>query len=91
MYDPGSAKYFGGQTEDIGATGLRVELPTSAALFPGKVINVHVGLNRDGSSLPNRKQMIPARIVWVDRSFTRGFAIAGVEFVTSIAAHLDAA
>ena len=91
VYDPASAKYFGGQTEDIGATGLRVELPVSAGLYPGKVINVHVGLNRDGSTLPNRRQMIPVRVVWVDRTFGRQFAIAGVEFVTSIAAHLDAA
>ena len=93
VYEPQGAKYFGGQTEDISATGLRVELPSSAPLHEGKVVSVHVGLDRDGLSgaLPNRRQMIPARVVWVDRSFTRGFVVAGVEFITSIAAHLDAA
>jgi hypothetical protein len=37
--------------------------------------------------------MIPARVVWVDRrpDFRRGRLTAGVEFISSIAAHLDAA
>ena len=91
VYDGAVAKYFGGQTEDISATGLRIELPASAPIQPGKVLSVHVGLTRSGSPLPNRRQMIPARVVWVDRSFVRGYAVAGVEFITSIAAHLDAA
>ena len=92
VHEVEGAKYFGGRTEDISATGLRIELPASAPLHPGKMISVHVGLDRSsGGALPNRRQMIPARIVWVDRTFARGYAIAGVEFITSIAAHLDAA
>ena len=91
VYDAADAKYFGGQTEDISATGLRIELPASATIQPGKMLMVHVGLTQSGMPLPNRKQMIPARVVWVDRSFARGYAVAGVEFITSIAAHLDAA
>jgi hypothetical protein len=91
VFEPSSARYFGGQTEDISATGLRIELPTTSALHPGDVINVHVGLNRDGACLPNRKHMMPARVVWVDRSIARVFAVVGVEFLSSIAAHLDAA
>jgi len=35
--------------------------------------------------------MMPARVVWVDRAFSRGFAVVGVEFTASIAVHLDAA
>jgi hypothetical protein len=37
--------------------------------------------------------MIPARVVWIDRDVTRtdGRMTAGVEFLASIAAHLDAA
>jgi hypothetical protein len=85
VYEPQGARYFGGQTEDISATGLRIELPASAPLAVGSTISVHVG------SLPNRRQMIPARVVWVDRSFGRDYAIAGIEFITSIAAALDAA
>src|SRR5438874_11360859 len=68
VYEPSCARYFGGQTEDISATGLRIELPASADVHPGKVVSVHVGLNREGSTLPNRKQMMTARVVWVDRA-----------------------
>jgi c-di-GMP-binding flagellar brake protein YcgR len=85
VYEPGGARYFGGVTEDISATGLRIELPASASLRPGKIITVHV------SRLANRRQMIPARVVWIDRGATMGQVVAGVEFLASIAAHLDAA
>jgi len=90
-YESAGNCFFGGQTEDISATGLRIELPASAPVHPGKVLSIHVGLNREGGSLPNRRQMMPARVVWVDRAFSRGFAVVGVEFITNIAAHLDAA
>ena len=91
VYEPSGAKYFGGVTGDISATGLRIELPASTNVHPGKVISVHVGLNRAGSILPNRRQMMPARVVWFDRTFARGYAVIGVEFLANIAAHLDAA
>src|SRR5438874_13642519 len=68
LYEPAGARYFGGQTEDISATGLRIELPASAPVLPGNVVNVHVGLNDTGRTLANRKSMLPAKIVWVDRS-----------------------
>jgi hypothetical protein len=91
VYEPSGAKYFGGQTEDISATGLRIELPASAALQPGKLLSVHVGLNRGGSMLANRRSLIPARVVWVSRGRSMAHVVAGVEFLASIAAHLDAA
>jgi hypothetical protein len=98
VFEPTSARYIPGQTEDVSATGLRVELPASAPVRPGKLINIHVGLSASGQSLANRRSMMPARIVWVDRwnqagrARTRsGTMSAGLEFVTSIAAHLDAA
>ena len=90
LYEPAGARYFGGQTEDISATGLRIELPASAPVQPGNVVNVHVGLHHSGHALANRKSMVPAKIVWIDRSdHTR--VTAGIEFIASIAAHLDAA
>jgi len=89
--EPSGARSFVGQTEDISATGLRIELPASASLRPGKVLSVHVGLNDRGSMLANRRQMIPARVVWIDRGETMATVVAGVEFIASIAAHLDAA
>src|SRR5438874_1977291 len=92
VYEAAGARYFAGRTEDISATGLRIELPASADLRPGATLNVHVGLNRGGSMLANRRQMIPARVVWVEHGAgTLGNLIAGVEFLANISAHLDAA
>ena len=91
VFEPAGARFFGGRTEDISTTGLRIELPYSAQLQPGDSLNVHVGLNRDGSMLANRRQMLPARVVWVDRGQSLGYLVAGVEFTANISAHLDAA
>ena len=93
VLEPTSSRYFGGQTEDVSSTGLRIELPASMPVRPGKVLSVHVGVNSDGQTLANRRQMIPAKVVWVDRrsKFDHGRLVAGIEFLASIAAHLDAA
>ena len=91
VYEAEGARYFGGRTEDISATGLRIELPASVALQPGKLLNVHVGLSRGGSMLANRRSLIPARVVWINRGRSVATVTAGVEFIASIAAHLDAA
>src|SRR5882757_2682166 len=68
IFEPTTHKYFGGQTQDISATGLRIELPLSTPVRPGKLVNVHVGLGEHGESLANRRKMIPAKVVWVSRS-----------------------
>jgi hypothetical protein len=93
VFDPSSARYLPGQTEDVSVTGLRIELPISAPVQPGKTINIHVGLSSAGQSLVNRRQMIPARIVWINRAarWDRGTMTAGLEFLTGITAHRDAA
>lgn len=92
IFEPTAARYYGGQTHDVSTTGLRVELPVSTPIRPGKLLSVHVGPNENGIGLANRRQMIPARVVWVDRSpMGRGRMTAGVEFLSSVAAHLDAA
>ena len=92
VLEPLSARYFGGQTADVSTTGLRIELPASAPVRTGEVLSIHVGLNGAGESLANRRQMIPAKVVWVDRSRAgTGKLTAGIEFLASIAAHLDAA
>jgi hypothetical protein len=91
VYEPAGAKYFGGVTGDISATGLRIELPASALLKPGKIVNVHVGTSPQGAALANRRHMIPAKVVWIAAGQTLGVVVAGVEFIPSIAAHLDAA
>ena len=92
VYEPASGRYVGGQTEDVSTTGLRIELPASAPVVPGKILSIHVGLNAAGQMLANRRQMIPARVVWTRRLMSdRAKLVAGVEFLASIAAHLDAA
>jgi hypothetical protein len=32
VFEPSAARYIGGQTHDISATGLRIELPVSSAV-----------------------------------------------------------
>jgi hypothetical protein len=95
IYEPLGARYFGGQTEDISTTGLRIELPAFATVREGETLSIHVGLSQKGQTLANRRQMIPARVVWVRRTPSQnqrpGTVEAGVEFLTGISALLDAA
>lgn len=95
IYEPLGNRYFGGRTEDVSSTGLRVELPAYATVREGETLFIHVGLSSTGQSLANRRQMLPARVVWLRRSASRasrpGVVEAGVEFLSSIAALLDAA
>lgn len=93
IFEPLGARYFGGQTEDVSTTGLRIELPLYANVQPGETLSIHVGLSRKGETLANRRQMLPARVVWVNRSAgrSRGRLEAGVEFLSNISAGLDAA
>ena len=93
VFDAAASRYFGGQTRDISAAGLRIELPVFAPVRAGDVLAVHVGSNQRGQALANRRQMMPVRVVWVSRHDrgTPGRLEAGVEFLTGFAAHLDAA
>lgn len=93
VYQPAAHRYFGGRTEDVSSTGLRIELPAHAPVHPGATLAIHVGLDRQGQTLAHRRQMIPARVVWVSRGRGRhaGTLEAGVEFLATQAARLDAA
>lgn len=93
IYEPTTSRYFGGQTLDISTTGMRVELPVSTPVRPGYMLNIHVGLNEMGESLANRRQMMQAKVVWVERALdlTRSKLTAGIELTPNIASHLDAA
>ncbi len=93
VFEPTTSRYFGGQTQDVSSTGLRLELPASMHVRPGKLLSVHVGLSETGQPLANRRQMIPARVVWVTRSTKSDVNTlsAGVEFLASVTAQLDAA
>jgi hypothetical protein len=94
IFSPAANRYVPGQTLDVSATGLRISMPASAPVLPGQYLSIHVGLNSKGNPLANRRQMVPARIVWIDRSSAPGAqtaVTAGVEFIATLAAHLDAA
>ena len=92
VFEPAGARYFGGQTEDVSATGLRIELPAWAPLRAGDALNIHVGLNGKGQTLANRRNMIPARVVWVSRTAGGQPTMeAGVEFLNNIHARVHAA
>ena len=93
VFEPTLGRYFGGQTEDISSTGLRLELPLSTPILPGRRLEIHVGQNTSGESLAIRRQMIMARIIWIDSATTaaRGRLVAGVQFLSSMAAQVDAA
>ena len=93
VFDPAANRYIAGQTHDVSSTGLCVELSRALPLGEGHVVCVHVGLSDRGMALANRRNMIPARVVWIDHEggqFT-GRLRAGIEFLASIAAHLHAA
>ena len=92
MLDLAAGRTTAGQTLDVSATGMRVELPAGTGLRVGAVLGLHVGLSRVGERLPNRRQMVPVRVVWVDAAGGRpGHLTAGVEFATGIGAQRDAA
>jgi hypothetical protein len=94
VFEPTSGRFYGGKTADISATGLRIELPRSVLVRPGVELTIHVGVADGGSALANRRQMIPARVVWVDRRADLercGLLTVGVEFVAGISARLRAA
>jgi hypothetical protein len=57
------------------------------------MLTVHVGLDEGGHPLANRRDMMPARVVWVDRvcdPLGRVLA-AGIEWTAGITALLNAA
>lgn len=92
VLDVFAGRYVAGHTRDISATGLQVQLPASTGVRTGGIVHIHVGLNQTGEALANRRQMIPARVVWVSRSLAARQTInIGVEFVATIGAQLHAA
>jgi hypothetical protein len=92
VFDPVSGRYFPGITLDISGTGLRLGLPLSMPVFEGRVVTVVVGTDVGRDGLTQRKQMIPARIVWLDRRpGTSREVRCGVEFIPHSRAEVAAA
>jgi len=38
VFEPTGSRYFGGQTQDVSSTGLRLQLPCSMPVCPGKLL-----------------------------------------------------
>lgn len=91
IFNPLARKFLPGKTLDVSSTGLRIELPIASTVASGTLLNVHVGLSQQGSSLANRRRMIPARVVWMHQAGLDHRAVVGLEFVTSQAASQGAA
>jgi hypothetical protein len=93
IFDATTCRFFGGQTEDLSATGLRIELPLSTPVMVGSLVHVHVGVSNSGEPLANRKNMMAAKIVWIrrDHNLANNRLTAGIEFVSGINAGLQAA
>jgi hypothetical protein len=91
IFEPAVSRYFGGQTHDISSSGLRLELPLATPVRPGRIVNIHVSAESDG--VGNHRQMLPARVVWIDREGDRipGRMVAGVEFLSAVAAQANVA
>src|SRR6202161_3727403 len=51
VYEHTASRYFGSQTQDVSSTGLRLELPRSMPVRPGKLLSIHVGIGADGQPL----------------------------------------
>lgn len=92
-YIPSACKFIGGQTEDVSSSGLRVTMPLTSMLRSGDLLNIHVGLSEGGQPLANRRDMVLARVIWVDvpADANSRTLSAGLEWTSSIAAHADAA
>jgi hypothetical protein len=92
LFDPVGGRFYGGSTLDVSTSGLRIQLPLHAGVRPGSEICLHVGLNDRGQTLANRRQMIPARVIWVANPGSRQKMLTvGVEFSASLGARMDAA
>jgi hypothetical protein len=64
VYEPFVSRFFSGRMCDVSSTGMCLEFASWVTLRPGRVIHVHVGVATEGQPLPNRRNMIPARVVW---------------------------
>jgi PilZ domain-containing protein len=93
VFEPTAMRFIGGLTEDVSVTGLRIVLPRSAPLREGSTLAVHVGLDDMGQPLANRRDMMPARVVWLRRGNdpTGKSMTAGIEWTADIAVRADAA
>ncbi|MBC7783754.1 MAG: PilZ domain-containing protein [Burkholderiales bacterium] len=93
VYEPAASRFFGGRTRNVSTTGLQLEFPSFVQLRPGRLVNVHIGLDDAGQALANRRHMVPARVVWMrtETVMHTDLLLVGVEFLTNTTASAGAA
>jgi hypothetical protein len=79
LLEPMTGRYLPGMTLDLSRTGLRLRLGTRLPLLTGHVVKVHIGLSPGQQPLANRRNMLPARVVWTVQS--AGQTELGLELV----------
>jgi hypothetical protein len=92
LLEPKLNKYFGGKTHDSSQSGLKIELPSSTPLAVGRIVNLALGNYQSGQGLAHNREMIPAKIVWINRNaLVPGKLLAGVQFLQTAAMAVSAA
>jgi len=87
VYEPRTSRYFPGQTADISLNGLRLTLPLSTPIIPGNTLSLHIA--NAGSPLASRRQMLEAKVIWLQRNSTQ--LMAGLELLSTAAIQTAAA
>ncbi len=93
VYEPSASRFLAGKTRNISSTGLQLEFPGFVQLSPGRIVNIHIGIDDRGYALANRRNMVMARVVWVkpETVMKTEIVLAGVEYLTDTTAGLGAA
>jgi len=86
VYEPYASRFFGGQTVDVSAAGMKLRLPGWVKLRPGRIIDLHAGVKSGALPLPNRRKAVLCRVVWtqLDQSGEKPQLVVGVEFLSTI-------
>ncbi|HZZ41616.1 MAG TPA: PilZ domain-containing protein [Tepidisphaeraceae bacterium] len=88
LFHPLANRYIAAQTLDLSPTGLRLSLPTSTPVATGALLQIHVA-NTVSSPLASKRSMIPARVVWLDR--TADALQIGLQYVSATSTAISAA
>lgn len=86
VYEPYASRFYGGETLDVSATGMKLRLAGWVKLPVGRIIDLHAGTETGGLPLANRRRAILCRVVWarLDETGEKPQMVAGVEFLSSI-------
>lgn len=67
VYDARARRYYVGRAVNLGAGGMRLDLPATAPVQTGGTLQVYVGSDEEQEVLISLKNMTPIRIAWVER------------------------